>query len=102
MCQQLCTAPPRLGENPIAIPAPGPCRRNRFTLRLNTTWISAGIGVVILIVSMAMMAYSAPGRAATPGRPAAAHGSVHLPPQPGRVPVAVPGHPRGSELRPSR
>lgn len=84
MCQQLCTA---------AVPAAG--SRRRIPLRLNSTWVSAGIGVVILIVSMAMMAYSAPGHAAVASRPAAAHGSVQLPPRLGPVP-------RGSELRPSR
>jgi len=98
MCQQLFAAPPRWGETPIDITAPGSYRRRTFTLRLNTTWMSAAIGVVILIVSMAMMVYSAPGRAAAPARPSAAHGSVRLPPRPG----PVPGHPRGSGLRPSR
>ena len=97
--QPLCTAQPQWGDNSLEFPPSGPYRRSRFTSRLNTTWITAGFGVVILIVSFVLMAYSAPGRPGLPARPGpASQGSVHLQPRPGPVPAHVPG----SELRPSR
>jgi hypothetical protein len=99
MCQLLCTAAPQRGDNSLEFPAPGSYRRSRFTARLNTTWIAAGTGVVILIVSFVLMAYSAPGRASVPARSGpAALGSVHLQPRPASVPVRE----RSGELRPSR
>jgi hypothetical protein len=99
MCQPLCTALPQTGDNSLEFPAPGPYRRSRFTARLNTTWITAGLGVVILIVSFVLMAYSAPGRAGVSGRPSpATQGSVHTQSRPGPVPA----HEHGHELRPSR
>lgn len=99
MCQLLRTAPPQRGDNSLEFPAPGYCRRGRFTSRLNTTWIAAGIGVVILVVSFVLMAYSAPGRTSVPARSGpASHGSIHLQPRPASVPVRE----RGGELRPSR
>ena len=75
-----------------------------LTVHLNTTWITAAAGVVILIVSMALMAYSAPGRAPATVRPPyrRRHGSAHLQPEPGPGPVPGPGRYRGGELRPSR
>jgi len=97
MCQPLCTALPQTGDNSLEFQAPGPYRRSRFTARLNTTWITAGLGVVILIVSFVLMAYSAPGRTGLPARPGpAAQQSVHTQPPPGPVPA----HDR--EPRPSR
>jgi hypothetical protein len=88
MCQPLCTALPQTGDNSLEFAAPSPYGRNRFTARLNTTWITAGLGVVILIVSFVMMAYSAPGQVGVPARPSpASHGSVHLQPRPGPVPA---------------
>ena len=73
------------------------------TVHLNTTWIIAAAGVVILIVSMGLMAYSAPGRAPATVRPhPASHASAHLQREPGPGPVPGPGRYRGSELRPSR
>jgi len=99
MCQPLCPAPPQRGGNSLEFPPPGSHRRNRFTSRLNTTWITAGTGVVILIVSFVLMAYSAPGRASVPARPGPeSQGSVHLQPRTGSVPARE----RGGELRPSR
>lgn len=66
---------------------------------LRSAWTTAGIGVVILAVSMVLMAHSAPGRSAAPmGRAPAPQGSLHLQHEPG----PVPGRYRGSELRPSR
>ena len=94
--QALCTARPQWGDNSLEFPPSGPYCRSRFTSRLNTTWITAGFGVVILIVSFVLMAYSAPGRPGLPARPGpASQGSVHLQPRPGPVPAHVPG----SELR---
>jgi hypothetical protein len=88
MCQPLCAALPQRGDNSLEFPAASSYRRSRFTARLNTTWITAGIGVIILIVSFVLMAYSAPGQARGPARPSrASHGSVHLPPRPGPVPA---------------
>ena len=72
MCQPLCAARPQnlpqRGDNSLEFPAASSHRRSRFTARLNTTWIAAGTGVVILIVSFVLMAYSAPGRASVPAR----------------------------------
>ena len=80
-----------------------PHARTGLTVHLNTTWITAAAGVVILIVSMALMAYSAPGRAPATVRPhPASHASAHLQREPGPGPVPGPGRYRGSELRPSR
>jgi hypothetical protein len=92
MCQQLCAARPQSlpqrGDNSLEFPAASSYRRSRFTARLNTTWITAGIGVIILIVSFVLMAYSAPGQARGPARPSPAwHGSVQLQPRPGPVPA---------------
>jgi len=73
------------------------------TVHLNTTWIIAAAGVVILIVSMGLMAYSAPGRAPATVRPhPASQARAHLQREPGPGPVPGPGRYRGSELRPSR
>jgi hypothetical protein len=47
--------------------------------RLNMSWITAGIGVVIVLVAVALMAYSAPVRSAAPARQPA---SVRLAPVP--------------------
>ena len=99
MCQPPCTARPQTGDNSLEFPSPGPYRRSRFTARPNTTWITAGAGVVVLIVSLVLMACSAPGRPGLAARPGpASHGSVHLQPRPGPVPARTPG----SEFRPSR
>jgi hypothetical protein len=84
MCQPLCAARPQRGDNSLEFPAPRSYRRSRFTARLNTTWLTAGIGVIILIVSFALMAYSAPRPAGVPARPGpASHGSAHPQPGPG-------------------
>jgi hypothetical protein len=99
MCQPLCPALPQTGDNSLEFPAPGPYGRSRFTARLNMTWITAGLGVVILIVSFVMMAYSAPGRASLPARPSSVtQASVHTQSRPGPVPA----YEHGRELRPSR
>jgi len=88
MCQPLCAAPPQRGDNSLEFPAAGSYRRSRFTARLSTTWITAGIGVIILIVSFVLMAYSAPRQTSVPARPGpASHGSVHLQSGPGPVPL---------------
>jgi hypothetical protein len=81
MCQPLCAVLPRSlpqsGDNSLEFPAASSYRRSRLTARLSTAWITAGIGVVILIVSFVLMAYSAPGQAHGPARPSpASHGSV--------------------------
>ncbi len=99
MCQPLCTALPQTGDNSLEFAAPSPYGRSRFTARLNMTWITAGLGVVILIVSFVMMAYSAPGHAGVTARPSSGtQASVHTPSRPGPVPA----HEHGRELRPSR
>jgi hypothetical protein len=86
--------PPRLDAT-WAIPS--------IASRLSSAWITAGIGVLILAVSMVLMAHSAPGRAAVPaGRNPAPQASLHLQHDAGLVPGPVPGRYRGSELRPSR
>ena len=74
--------------------------------QLTSAWLTAGLGVVILIVSIVLMAHSAPFRPAAPAphHPTAvpaphhstARGSQHVQPGP------VPGHDRTSELRPAR
>lgn len=69
MCQPLCAALPQRGDNSLEFPAASSYRRSRFTARLGTTWITAGIGVIILIVSFVLMAYSAPRQTGLPARP---------------------------------
>ena len=99
MCQPLCPALPQTGDNSLEFAAPSPYGQSRFTARLNTTWITAGLGVVILIVSFVMMAYSAPGRAGVTARPSSGtQASVHTQSRPGPVPA----YEHGRELRPSR
>lgn len=82
---------------------------------LSSAWLTAGLGVVILVVSIVLMAHSAPFRSAVPAphhltavpvphhptavpaaHSSAAQGSQHVQPGP------VPGRDRGSELRPAR
>jgi hypothetical protein len=87
MCQPLCAALPQRGDNSLEFPAASSYRRSRFTARPNTTWITAGIGVIILIASFVLMAYSAPGPTGVPARPGPGAESVHLPPGPGPVPL---------------
>lgn len=80
MCQQLSPVLPATG-NPVRA-------RGRRRSRLNSSWITAGIGVVIVLVSVALMAVSAPARSAAPVRPAPApHGPIHLERDAGPIPA---------------
>ena len=99
MCQQLSPALPATANLARA--------RGRRTSRLNASWITAGIGVVIVLVAVALMAYSAPSRSAAPARLAAPvrqapapHGPIHLERDAGPVPAAGPGG--GNGHRPAR
>jgi hypothetical protein len=65
--------------------------------RLNMSWITAGIGVVIVLVAVALMAYSAPVRSAAPARQPASvrpaplpHGPIRLERDAGPVPAIRP------------
>ena len=51
----------------------------RSFLRRNAPWVTGGIGVMILLVSVVLMAYSAPGRSPAPARPVPMpHVRIHL------------------------
>jgi hypothetical protein len=82
MCQQLSPALLATG-NPAGA-------RGRRRSRLNSSWITAGIGVVIVLVSVALMAVSAPARSAAPVRPAPVPpGLIHLERDAGPIPAPV-------------
>ena len=71
----------------------------RSFLRRNAPWVTGGIGVLILLVSVVLMAYSAPGRPAPPVRQAPVpHGRVILQRDAG----PIPGPGGWSKLRPAR
>jgi hypothetical protein len=79
MCSQLSPVLPATGHPARA----GDCRRSRLN-----TWITAGIGVVIVLVAVALMAVSAPARPAAPVRPAPApHGPILLQRDAGPIPA---------------
>jgi hypothetical protein len=84
MCHQLSPVLPATG-NPAQA-------RGRRRSRPNTSWITAGIGLVIVLVSVVLMAVSAPARPAAPVRPAPApHGLIHLERDAGPIPAPVSG-----------
>lgn len=84
MCQQLSPVLPATG-NPARVPG-------RRRPRLNSSWITAGIGVVIVLVSVALMAVSAPVRSAAPvHQTPVPHGPIHLERDAGPIPIPIPG-----------
>ena len=90
MCQQLSPALPATA-NPARA-------RGRRRSRLDSSWITAGLGVMIVLVSVALMAVSAPVRSA-PVRPAPApHGLIHLERDAGPIPAPA----SGARHRPAR
>jgi hypothetical protein len=74
----------------------------RSFLHRNAPWVTGGIGVMILLVSVVLMAYSAPGRSPAPARPVPTpHGHTHLERDAGPLLVPGPGAAGGSRLRPA-
>jgi hypothetical protein len=75
----------------------------RSFLHRNAPWVTGGIGVMILLVSVVLMAYSAPGRSPAPARPVPTpHGHTHLERDAGPLLVPGPGAAGGSRLRPAK
>jgi hypothetical protein len=73
----------------------------RSFLRRNAPWVTGGIGVLILLVSVVLMAYSAPGRPPAPARPVPMpHVRIPLQGDAGLIPGPGPGS--RSRLRPAR